>query len=38
MPHPQMLFDLEECENFSSVRNKTTFLITTGQAHINFLM
>ncbi|MEI8270660.1 MAG: hypothetical protein WCG45_04775 [bacterium] len=38
MPHPQMLFDLEECEKLSSVQDKTTFLITTGQAHINFLM
>jgi len=38
MPHPHMIFDLEECEQLSSVPNKTTFIITTGQADINFLM
>lgn len=38
MPHPHMIFDLEECEQLSSLPKKNTFLITTGQADINFLM
>ena len=38
MPHPQMLFDIEECEQLSSIPNKTTVCITTSQSHINFLM
>lgn len=38
MPHPHMIFDLEECEQLSSLPQKNTVLITTGQAHLNFLM
>jgi hypothetical protein len=38
MPHPHMVFDLEECEQLSSLSQKSTVIITTGQANINFLM
>lgn len=38
MPHPHMVFDLEECEQLSSLNKKTTFIITTCQASINLLM
>jgi hypothetical protein len=38
MPHPHMVFDLEECEQLSSLNKKTNFIITTCQADINFLM
>lgn len=36
--HPHMIFDIDECEELSSVRNKTTILMATCQAPINFLM
>lgn len=36
--HPHMIFDIDECEELSSVRNKTTVLIATSQSNINFLM
>lgn len=38
MNHPHMVFDLEECEKLSSLKNKTNFIITTSQADIRFLM
>lgn len=33
-----MIFDIDECEELSSVRNKTTVIITTSQSNINFLL
>jgi len=36
--HPHMIFDIDECEELSSLRNKTTILMTTCQAPTNFLL
>lgn len=38
MPHPHMIFDIDECEQYSSQPDKTTAIVTTSQAPINFLM
>lgn len=33
-----MVFDIEECEKLSTLKEKTNFIITTSQAEIRFLM
>lgn len=38
MPHPHMIFDIDECEQYSSQPEKTTVIVTSGPAPINFLM